>query len=106
MIGGTEMEARMARGSGVQTGTDELDKDDARYWANATFTEKLQTITFLRECFYGPEATTGGIKPLKALPSLFLACGKYGLPTPANLYNEVPVSLFPGLELKVRPEDL
>ncbi len=32
--------------------------------------------------------------------------GKYGLPTVASLLNEVPVSLFPGLELRVRPEDL
>ena len=35
------------------------DKDDASYWANAPVAEKLRTITYLRECFYGQEATTG-----------------------------------------------
>jgi len=37
---------------------DVLDKADDEYWRNATVEEKLQTITFLRECFYGEEATT------------------------------------------------
>jgi Uma2 family endonuclease len=32
--------------------------------------------------------------------------GKYGLPKPASLLQSVPVSLFGGLELRVRPEDL
>ena len=31
----------------------ELDNMDAEYWAAATVKEKLQTITYLRECFYG-----------------------------------------------------
>ncbi len=39
-----------------------LDKEDARYWAAASIKEKLQTITYLRECFYGPEATTGRLQ--------------------------------------------
>ena len=32
--------------------------------------------------------------------------GTYGLPTVAGLLDRVPVSSFPGLELRVRPEDL
>ena len=27
-----------------------------------TIQEKLETITYLRECFYGPEATTGRLQ--------------------------------------------
>ena len=37
----------------------ELDKNDADYWKYASMEEKMQTITYLRECFYGKEATTG-----------------------------------------------
>ena len=37
----------------------ELDKSDCDYWNQATVEEKLRTITYLRECFYGEEATTG-----------------------------------------------
>ena len=40
----------------------ELDKRDAEYWAKAPIEEKLQTITYLRECFYGEEATTGRLQ--------------------------------------------
>ena len=46
----------------VLANADELDKEDARYWAAASVKEKLQTITYLRECFYGPEATTGRLQ--------------------------------------------
>ena len=41
---------------------EELEREDKEYWANATIEEKLETITFLRECFYGPEATTGRLQ--------------------------------------------
>jgi hypothetical protein len=37
-------------------------KADDEYWRHATTEEKLQTITFLRECFYGEEATTGRLQ--------------------------------------------
>jgi len=37
---------------------DVLDKADGEYWRHATAEEKFQTITFLRECFYGKEATS------------------------------------------------
>ncbi len=40
----------------------ELDKIDQEYWASATIKERLQTITYLRECFYGKEATTGRLQ--------------------------------------------
>ena len=41
---------------------DVLDKQDVKYWKKATIAEKLQTITYLRECFYGEEATTGRLQ--------------------------------------------
>lgn len=40
----------------------ELDKQDMEYWAKASVEEKIATITFLRECFYGEEATTGRLQ--------------------------------------------
>ena len=39
-----------------------LDDQDIEYWSRATVKEKLQTITYLRECFYGTEATTGRLQ--------------------------------------------
>jgi hypothetical protein len=39
-----------------------LEDQDIEYWSRATVKEKLQTITYLRECFYGPEATTGRLQ--------------------------------------------
>ena len=41
---------------------DQLNEMDIEYWNNATAQEKFQTITYLRECFYGPEATTGRVQ--------------------------------------------
>jgi DNA polymerase III epsilon subunit-like protein len=53
-----EFPIRMDR-SRISFGTAEKhDKEDRRYWQNATCEEKLMTITYLRECFYGPKATT------------------------------------------------
>jgi hypothetical protein len=40
------------------------EKQDKEYWAKATNEEKFATITYLRECFYGPEATTGRLQRL------------------------------------------
>jgi hypothetical protein len=40
----------------------ELEKIDKDYWSNADVSEKLQTITYLRECFYGKKATTGRLQ--------------------------------------------
>jgi hypothetical protein len=39
-----------------------FDKEDKEYWEKASMKEKLQTITYLRECFYGKEATTGRLQ--------------------------------------------
>ena len=36
-----------------------FDEEDKNYWKKASIKEKFQTITYLRECFYGKEATTG-----------------------------------------------
>jgi hypothetical protein len=51
--------AKIDRSQIVIAQKETLDKNDAEYWSRATIEEKLQTITFLRECFYGKEATTG-----------------------------------------------
>ena len=50
------------RSSIVVAKRDELDKKDDEYWRLASVEEKFQTITYLRECFYGKEATTGRIQ--------------------------------------------
>ena len=41
---------------------EELEQEDKIYWNKATIQEKFETITYLRECFYGPEATTGRLQ--------------------------------------------
>jgi len=46
----------------VVADSETLDDRDFEYWSRATVKEKLQTITYLRECFYGPEATTGRLQ--------------------------------------------
>jgi len=48
----------------------ELDNYDSKYWENASTEEKLQTITYLRECFYGKEATTGRLQRLYTMSKL------------------------------------
>jgi hypothetical protein len=57
-----EFPIRMDR-SIISFGTAEKhDKEDRLYWQNASDEEKLMTITYLRECFYGPKATTGRLQ--------------------------------------------
>ncbi len=41
---------------------EEMDELDRKYWSAASIKEKLETITYLRECFYGKEATTGRLQ--------------------------------------------
>lgn len=53
------MNERMNRSRIIIGNSKELEKDDKEYWAKASVNEKLRTITYLRECFYGKEATTG-----------------------------------------------
>jgi hypothetical protein len=36
--------------------------DEREYWKKASIEEKVGMITYLRECFYGPEATTGRLQ--------------------------------------------
>jgi hypothetical protein len=47
-----------------------LDERDNEYWVNASTEEKLQTITYLRECFYGKEATTGRLQRIYTMSKL------------------------------------
>ena len=53
---------KMDRKQIVIAKNDELDSRDTEYWSKASIKEKLQTITYLRECFYGQEATTGRLQ--------------------------------------------
>jgi len=46
----------------IADSNDQLDRMDIEYWNNATAREKFETVTYLRECFYGPEATTGRLQ--------------------------------------------
>ena len=41
---------------------EKFDEMDDVYWAKASMVEKMETVTFLRECFYGKEATTGRLQ--------------------------------------------
>jgi len=47
-----------------------LNEDDSEYWKNASTEEKLQTITYLRECFYGKTATTGRLQRIYTMSKL------------------------------------
>lgn len=40
----------------------ELEISDKKYWSKTNVEEKLKTITYLRECFYGTEATSGRLQ--------------------------------------------
>ncbi len=56
------MNRRIDRSKIIVGNASTLDEDDKKYWAKADVKEKLQTITYLRECFYGHEATTGRLQ--------------------------------------------
>ena len=56
------MNERMDRSRLRVTTHEELEKQDREYWANASTAERLETVTYLRECFYGSEATTGRLQ--------------------------------------------
>ena len=56
------MEKKMDRTKIVIAKQETFDKMDDIYWANASVEEKIETVTFLRECFYGKEATTGRLQ--------------------------------------------
>jgi hypothetical protein len=56
------MQDKMDRKNITVGKSSELEKKDTEYWKKASVEEKLQTITYLRECFYGIEATTGRLQ--------------------------------------------
>ncbi|MCK9463105.1 MAG: hypothetical protein M0R80_26070 [Proteobacteria bacterium] len=56
------MRERMDRGRLLVGSAEEVDRAQREEWARAPIEEKLETITYLRECFYGPEATTGRLQ--------------------------------------------
>ncbi len=56
------MEERMNRKDVDFSSVAEHARRERAYWAKASIEEKLETITYLRECFYGPEATTGRLQ--------------------------------------------
>ena len=58
------MNGKMDRSHAVLSTSLELDVEDRQYWVEADIKQKLQTITYLRECFYGAEATTGRLQGL------------------------------------------
>ena len=41
-----------------------LAKEDSSYWQSASVAERLRTMMWLRESFYGSEATTGRLQRL------------------------------------------
>jgi len=47
-----------------------LNIDGSVYWEKASIKEKLQTITYLRECFYGKTATTGRLQRIYIMSKL------------------------------------
>ena len=47
-----------------------LNENDSEYWEHASTKEKLQTITYLRECFYGKTATTGRLQRIYTMSKL------------------------------------
>ena len=56
------MEREMNRSQLKISSNQELEKDDKEYWKNASIKEKFETITYLRECFYGEKAITGRLQ--------------------------------------------
>jgi len=61
---------KMDRTRVIIAAKNELDEMDRQYWAKAGIEEKLQTITYLRECFYGKEATTGRLQRVYTISKL------------------------------------
>ena len=56
------MNERMDRTRIVVGKAEEMDRSERDYWSKASIQERLETITYLRECFYGEEATTGRLQ--------------------------------------------
>jgi hypothetical protein len=56
------MQERMDRSKIIITTQKEADEMDSEYWSNASIDERIETVIYLRECFYGEEATTGRLQ--------------------------------------------
>ena len=56
------MNMKMDRKDISFTDRDGLHEEERDYWLNAPVEEKAAMITYLRECFYGIEATTGRLQ--------------------------------------------
>jgi len=61
---------RMDKSIIIYSNKELLNIDDRKYWENASTKEKLQTITYLRECFYGKTATTGRLQRIYTMSKL------------------------------------
>ena len=64
------MTEKMDRNQIIYSKQELLDESDNEYWINASTKEKLQTITYLRECFYGKTATTGRLQRIFTMSKL------------------------------------
>ena len=64
------MAEKIDRNQIIYSKQDLLDESDNEYWINASTEEKLQTITYLRECFYGKTATTGRLQRIFTMSKL------------------------------------
>jgi len=58
----SESEKQMDRTKIFISTKENFNEMDDIYWANASMAEKIETITFIRECFYGKEATNGRLQ--------------------------------------------
>ncbi len=56
------MEQRMNRMDVSFSTVKEHEREEREFRENVSVEDKLKTITYLRECFYGPEATTGRLQ--------------------------------------------
>ena len=61
---------RIDRGQITYSKKELLNEHDSEYWKKASTKEILQTITYLRECFYGKTATTGRLQRFYTMSKL------------------------------------
>jgi hypothetical protein len=61
---------RIDKSNVVYSNKELLNINDTQYWEKASSEEKLRTITYLRECFYGKTATTGRLQRIYTMSKL------------------------------------
>jgi hypothetical protein len=61
---------KMDRSQVFYSNHESLEESDREYWEHASAKEKLQTVTYLRECFYGETATTGRLQRVYTVSKL------------------------------------